>query len=396
MGLDDGDEFPLGSKRRPLTRGSTPKSLIVDLARYFGGAEVRVLDLAAALGPEGCRVACLRGSPLAQRLRTAGQRPLEVATRKTDPRIGAILAREAQRGGFAVVDAQNIQSRLWCSGVWGRQRGPVLVATVHSSLGLEHAGRFKGRFYELLERWTIPKAARIITVSESLRTELLGWAVAAERISVVPNGVREEPVAPEAGLAVRREFGLRPDDQVVGAIGRLEPAKGLIHLLEAVAALAPAWPRLKCLLVGEGRLDRQLRAFAAGHGIGDRAVFAGFRSDVPRILAALDIFALPSLTEGIPFALLEAGLAARPVVASRVGGVPEVLVHESSGLLVDPADVPSLAAAIGSLLNDPGRARHLGRQAAETVRRRFGLPAMVEGTRQAYATALGHRAERRA
>ena len=396
MERDAGGGPPPGPGKEPRAGEATPRALIVDLARYFGGAEVRVLDLAAALGPERCRVACLRGSPLAQRLHAADLQPLELAARKIDLRIGRILAREARRGGFAIVDAHNIQSRLWCLLASLSTPGTVLVATVHSSLGREHAGRLKGRLYELLERWVLPKAGGVIAVSAALRTELLGWGGAADRISVVPNGVREVPVAAAAGLALRREFGLGPDDQVVGAVGRLEPAKGLFHLLDAVAALGPDWPRLKCLIVGEGRLERQLRTRAADRGIAGRVLFAGFRSDVPNVLAGLDIFALPSLTEGIPFALLEAGLAGRPIVASRVGGVPEVIADGGSGLLVEPADVPGLAAAIGGLLADRERAHRLGRQAAETVRRRFGLPAMVEGTRRAYAAAVdrapGHRA----
>ena len=378
------------AKVKSHTEYRIPRPLIVDLARYFGGAEVRALDLAIALGPADCQIACLRGSPLAQRAWAAGFSPLELTDGKTNPHTSLTLARIARQGSFNIIDAHNAQSHLW--GYLTRLTGerPALVATVHSSVQMEHS-RPKGLLYEMIERWTVPRSDHAITVSNYLRSELMGWGIAEDRISLVPNAVGPGRAAQGERETTRRELGLGRADQVIGTVGRLEPAKGLHYLLQAMEVLVPKWPHIKCVIVGDGRLAPQLREFAASRGLGAHVVFTGFRSDIPRLLEAFDVFALSSVTEGIPIALLEAGRCARPIVASRVGGVPEVICHGQSGLLVEAGDVAGLATAIDTLLRQEPLAQLLGRQAAEIVANRHSLSAMITGTRQAYAAALAHR-----
>ncbi|MGQ9627152.1 MAG: glycosyltransferase family 4 protein [Anaerolineae bacterium] len=365
--------------------------MIVDLARYFGGAEVRVLNLAKALGPESCQIACLKASPLAERARAAGFRPLELTDGKANPRTAFVLARMVREGDFNIVDAHNVQSHLWgyLSALLGKR--PALVATVHSSTRMEQRSQLKGIFYEMLERWTVPKSDHVVTVSGYLRSELIGWNISTNRISVVPNGVQVNRTAEGEREAVRRELGLSPTDRVIGTVGRLEPAKGLFYLLQAIEKLLPAWPQIKCVMVGDGRLAVQLREFVASHGLQGHVLFTGFRSDVPRLLEAFDVFALPSLTEGIPIALLEACACARPIVASRVGGVPEVISDGRTGYLVDAGDVSGLADAIDVLLRDEALARWVGGQAAVDVANRYSIKNMLNGTWQAYESALARR-----
>ncbi len=373
---------------KPLVGYQKPRPLIVDLARYFGGAEVRVLDLATTLGPEACQIACLKGSPLADRARAAGFRPLELTDGKANPHTALVLARLVRQGGFNIVDAHNVQSHLWgCLSALIGER-PALVATVHSSTRMEHHGQLKGVLYDMIERWTVSKFDHIVTISNYLRSELMGWNIARDRISLVPNGVRVNRIARRERDAVQRELGLSSADRVIGTVGRLERAKGLGYLLQAIEKLLPAWPQIKCVIVGDGRLAVQLREFVASHGLHDHVLFTGFRSDVPRLLEAFDVFALPSLTEGIPIALLEACAYARPIVASRVGGVPEVISDGRSGRLVDAGDVTGLADAIDALLRDESVARWMGQQAAAEVATRYSMTNMVNGTWQAYETAL--------
>lgn len=372
-----------------------PRPLILDLARYFGGAEVHVLDLAAAFAPYGGRVACLRNSILARRLKAARLEPIELPVSKVNPHMASLLTHILREGDFNIMDAHNVQSYFWMMASQPRRQiHPALVATVHSSSSHEHRNPVKRLLYSQLERYLLPHFDQVVTVSDSLRSELENRNIPAEQVSLVPNGVSLEGATPVDGNTIRAELGLSPDQQVIGTIGRLEPAKGHVYLLGALSRLLPAWPRLHCIVVGEGRLFPELNDFVLSHGLGEHVQFTGFRNDVMRLLEALDVFVLPSITEGIPYALLEACASARPIVASRVGGVPEVISDGRSGCLVQAGDVEGLAAAIDGLLRNRQQAEQMGLQARQDVAARYSMTSMVQGTWQAYGIALQRRETR--
>ncbi|OGO34529.1 MAG: hypothetical protein A2W35_05900 [Chloroflexi bacterium RBG_16_57_11] len=372
-----------------------PRALVADLARYFGGAEVRVLQLAREIGPEHCRVVCLRGSPLARRLNEAGLAPLELHQDKTNPKLALTLLKILQVGNYDIVDAHNVQSRGWMAACLPRLKTrPALVATVHSSIHEEHNHSLKGAFYQWLERRLLPGYDQVVTVSGHLHSELIGWRLKPERVSIVPNGVEMKRATRSEALETRLELGLKPDDCIVGSVGRLEPAKGHLFLLEAIARLLPERPQIHCVIVGEGRLEEKLLQRTMDLGLINHVHFTGFRDDIARLLEAIDIFALPSLTEGIPIALLEACACAKPVIASRVGGVPDVITHGYTGRLVEPGDGPGLALAIDGLLSDRELAQRLGEQAAQEVSNRYSVSNMVHCTRQVYLAALQRKKEK--
>lgn len=372
---------------------SAPRPLLIDLARRFGGAEVRVLQLAEAFGPGGCQVACLQGSPLAARLREVGFAPLEFAGKKSDPRLAAFLSQAASRGSYDVIDAHNVQSHFW--GALARKHGFASVATVHSSTRMEHPGKLKGQLYELLERLTLARFDQVITVSHFLCGELRGFGIPSERIHRVPNGIAASLPTPTERAAfrqtVRAELGIPSGAPLIGTAGRLEPAKGYDLLLQAVDRLRAGYPDLRCVIAGSGSLEQELKTAAQALGLDGRVIFTGFRTDIPRLLLAMDIFALPSRTEGIPYALLEASAAGLPVVASRVGGVPEIICDGQAGLLVAPEQVEALAAALDRLLREPELAAQMGRRAAADTAAQFTLEAMVAGTCRAYEAAAARR-----
>jgi glycosyltransferase involved in cell wall biosynthesis len=174
---------------------------------------------------------------------------------------------------------------------------------------------------------------------------------------------------------------------VIGAISRLdEPKKGLAVLLHALADVArrndmPAW---QCVLVGDGPARDGLRHLAAELGLPGRIVFAGMRRDAASVLPVMDIFVCPSLYEGFGIAIVEAMAAGRPVIASDVGGIPEIVVHEDTGLLVPPGDAGALADAIAALLSRPDRARALGARGRERARQRFSIGTAVRRHQQLY------------
>lgn len=228
-------------------------------------------------------------------------------------------------------------------------------------------------------------AARLVAVSENTRRayELQGYP---RRIEVVYNGVALD----QTGTAdVRRELGLPADSPLVGAVGRLCEVKGQRELIEALAQV----PGARALLVGAdleqgGEYQRELERVAAALGVGDRVVFAGPRSDVGEVLSALDVVALPSWTEGLPLVVLEAMARKRPVVATPVGGTPEVVVDGETGWLVPPRDPGALAEALRRLLADAELRRRFGEAGYERVRERFSAAAMKRRMLEIYDEVL--------
>lgn len=177
------------------------------------------------------------------------------------------------------------------------------------------------------------------------------------RIAVLPYGLDPRPWTASWRRRRRRPSGAPP---TVTCVARLVPLKGHRVLLEALAALRARHPRLRCWLVGDGPLAAELRQHVRALGLEGCVRLWGRRDDVPRLLAATDVFVLPSLQEVTPLAITEAQLAGLPVVATDVGGIPELVRHGESGWLVPPGDARALAAALDAVLSDPGLARRLG------------------------------------
>jgi glycosyltransferase involved in cell wall biosynthesis len=158
----------------------------------------------------------------------------------------------------------------------------------------------------------------------------------------------------------RKQLGLSPDWPVVGSVGRFEPVKGYDTLLEAAALLRTRQPKVQFLLAGEGKEESRLKRLAKELRVEDRVFFLGWQQEIPEILSALDLFVLPSRNEGMGRALVQAMAMGKPIVATRVGGVPEVLGEGEAGLLVPPDDPVQLSQAIEQLLTDRELARKLG------------------------------------
>jgi glycosyltransferase involved in cell wall biosynthesis len=357
--------------------------LIVDLAKRFGGAEVRVLELARGLnGRRPYAVAVLAGSPLHERLRAAGLQALPVPYGRGDPRIVSHFVRAIRRQGFGVVDAHNVQSQLWAHVAASLGGVPRRVSTVHSAYGLEHAGSARGRLYDVVLRLNQHLGVQFVVVSEAVHTHLLKLGVPERSIALVHNQVA---VLPEAGTRseVRTSLGLEPEDFVVAVVARLEPVKGHVHLLEAVRRVAVDRPMLRLLIVGDGRLRTELERQVKATRLSDRVTFTGFRDDVARLLEASDAFCLPSLSEGLPFALLEAVAHRLPLLVSRVGGMA-VALEDTCARFVPPEDPEALARELQWLLDHPAEAQAMALRALEALRPYFGQEEMIAKTLAAY------------
>ena len=216
------------------------------------------------------------------------------------------------------------------------------------------------------------------------------YGVPPERMRVIRNGVDPFERLP-ARAAARAAFGLPGDGFVVGAVGALEEKKGILDLLEAARLAAPAIPGLTVLLAGEGSLAARLRNETVG-ALGFRLVLAGQRDDVATVYAALDAFVLPSHQEALPLALLEAMQAGCPVLATRVGGIPEAVDDERAGLLVEPGRPDRLAEGLRRLASDPPLRQRLGAAAQAAARQRFSTSRMVTDLETLYGEILGRAA----
>ncbi len=362
--------------------------LLVDLARSFGGAEVRVLTQARALQTAiaGCAVATLEGSLLHQRLIAERLPHVPVKAGRANPRMILRLREMIRAGGFTVVDAHNVQSILWAhlAAVWAGARGRV--ATIHSDYGREYPGP-KGWAYESvlwLDRWL---SRQMITVTEVLQAKAERQGLAA-RSTLIHNAVPvpEQPWGdPEQTLRV--SWGFSPEDIVVAIVARLKPVKGHRYLIDAMSRLGDL-PRLKLLIVGDGPLLPELETQVAAAGLAGRVVFAGFRQDVDAVLRSVDAVCMASLSEALPYAVLEAMAWARPLVVTDVGGLATLLSHRQTAYLVPPADADALAQGLRWLVTHPHDAHMLGLAGYQKVRDQFSVGVMIGRVVDVYDRAL--------
>lgn len=291
-----------------------------------------------------------------------------------------------------------LQSHGARSNFYGRLAGrlagtPVIISTIHNSLYDYPVGRLRQLLYLAVDRLTAPLAHCILCVAESHRLELINrYHLPPAKVVAIPNSVDLGRFAPvESGGQVRKELGIPDDAPVIGVVGRLTHQKGHCFLLHAVQVLARRQPAFRCLVVGDGELHDELAGLAARLGVLDRCLFLGVRRDVPAVLSALDVLVVPSLSEGMPYVVLEGMAMAKPVVATAVNGVPEVIQDRLSGRLVSRADPEALAEAIRELLADPQSAAAMGRAARRRVEEGFSADRWI-GRMEALYIHLAERA----
>lgn len=272
-------------------------------------------------------------------------------------------------------------------------RVPVLVHTPHGHVFYGHFGRFLSWLFLLIERALARVTTAMIALTDAEREEHLSRRVGRrETFAVVPSGIdveRFRRVNVGAIPGARPAGATYPEGAfVIGSVGWLTPVKGHAVLIEALARLKAKYPQAHLLLIGGGGLRDELKQLAVRLGVASSVDFLGMRTDVPECLAALHCFVLPSLNEGMGRALVEAMAAARPVIASRVGGIPAIVEDRRTGLLVPPGDAEALAAAIAELIARPDWARSLALAARERIDAAFSVPGMVRAVEAVYDEAL--------
>ena len=364
----------------------------------LGGAQRNTLLSVQGLLAAGLDVEliCGPGGPLPDAARASGAvaHLLPELVRPVDPvrDVRALLAlrRLCRRRGYRVVHTHCTKAGLlgraaaWWAGV------PVIVHTVHGA-PFELGPDLPTRVFLALERLAARVTDRLVCVGETFRRQVAGWGIAPEaKLVTIYSGHDFGALRPRRSVAEMKDaLGLQAAAPIVGSVARLTEAKALHYLIEAVAGLRGRHPGIRLILVGDGPLRPALEATARHHGCAETVVFLGDRDDVADLLPVFDVYAMSSLWEGVGRAMTEAMLCGRPVVATDVGGVRELVIDGQTGLLVPPRDAAALATAIDRAVTDPDAARRLGLAARDHARALAGADRMVADLLRLYADLLG-------
>ena len=365
---------------------------VVSLVREIGpggggGAERAARDLLAELDPnrfERALFVSRRPRDLAGERAVAALRQRGIAVHflrrrfRYDPIAWWPLLRALRRERVDVLHAHSFGPNAWGSLI-GRLAGvPVVIAH-------EHNWAFTGSAIRpIIDRELIARFAdAVLVVSEEARRRMIEVeGISPDRLMVRPNGIR--PLPSGDGRNARADLGIGAEDPVIGTVCILRSEKALDVLLRAAAILATDFPGLRVLIVGDGPDRARVEAVTNQLGLEGHVLVTGHREDVPDLLAAMDVAVLSSDYEGSPLSILEFMDAGKPIVATRVGGIPEVIEDGLHGVLVPPRDEAALAAAVGGVLRDPDGAKEMGARARDRCRREFGLDRTVESLQQLY------------
>lgn len=368
----------------------------------IGGTERHVMNLTTGL--DRARFDLLFGC-----LRRAGEFLAEIEARGmpvTDYEITRLynpqmLGQQVRFAGYLrrnridIVHSYNFYANCFAIPAARLARTPVVVASIRAM------GAFMTPLQRRVQRMICRLADVVLVNADAVRQWLIGEGYCPDKLVVIRNGIDLSRFErPHAGPAVRGELGVSGDAPVIAMVARVNRLKGVEYFLEAAAAVASVFPDARFLVVGDAvvvkddvaapnsnyrrELEEQIRRL----GLERRVVFTGFRLDVPELLSEVTASVHPSLSEGLPNAVLESMAAGVPVVATRIGGTPEAIEDGVTGLLVPPGDSAALARAMCRLLEDRELAARLGQAARRRVSECFSLERMVRETERLYLTQL--------
>lgn len=374
-------------------RPSRPRLLILTVGFAPGGAGTIVLATAPRLQRAGFEVtvACLKGwGELGDDLEGRGVRAMALgANGRPDLKVVGRLLSILRRDRIQILHSHLFPANL-AARIVGKVAGvPVVITSLHDSdLGM-------GIRERLAERLTAPLSDAVIACSEAMRRHAIEThGLRPGLVLTLRNGIEVTAPPPDAAARnrLRRDLGAGPEDPLIGTVGGLDGrTRGLVVFLAAARLLAAEFPRARFAIVGDGPARDSLEGGAAREGISHRTAFTGARRDVPAVMGALDLFAQPSLWEGCGVTILEAMAAGTPVVAGRLGGVPEMVQDGATGILVTPGDPRDLARGCAALLRDRDLSARLARSGRARVEASFRVEELVERTAAMYRDLLSRR-----
>jgi glycosyltransferase involved in cell wall biosynthesis len=363
-----------------------------------GGTENQAITLARSLHEQGfsVEVACLRRvGPFIKELNDRGiplfDYPIPGFYSFAAVAKMATFARRMAKQRIDVMHAYSFYGNVF--GILpSRLAGtPVVIASIRDRAA------YLTPMQKRVQRFVCRFADCVLVNAEAVKDWLTSEGYNPAKIVVIPNGVDLDRFSERSDPAqVRRELGIAVDSPVVMVVSRLTRQKGLEHFLEAAQMLAPRFPDARFVIVGyanpaEQEYEATLKALTGRLGLSDRVIFTGLRQDVPALLGGATVSVMPSLNEALSNVLLESMAAGAPTVATRVGGTPEAIVDEVTGLLVEPGDATALAEAVARLLNDPALARRLGDASRKAIVDRYSVEKMVRATESLYLDLLARK-----
>ncbi len=363
-----------------------PRVLVVDLSIRYGGASTRALAIAKYFMPGGSLLAGIANSPVIRSAEEMGIPVRVVASKRTDPRIPFRLAEIIRREGVEVVDTQNIQSKFWTSfaALFSNVR---FVSTLNSLYSQEFGSSWKSRAYHKIDLFTNGRVDCFIAVSQTIQKALVNDGIPPHKIHLIRNAVELPAInTPENRAEILDRIGVPENTAICILVGRLVWAKGFDDFINAFLLISNKRNDVRAVIIGDGELRKEIEDQIQKLSLSEKIILLGHqdRPVVQQILRIADIFVMPSRSEGVPYALLEAAAMGKPIVATNCGGIPEVVENAKSALLVPIGDIQSLADAIASLLGDRSLARSLGQAARKRIEQDYSLNAQMELTKNAY------------
>jgi glycosyltransferase involved in cell wall biosynthesis len=360
---------------------------LISSGGYYG-AENMLLNLCASQQKAGCENSLMLfynvHAPNVEFYERARRRGLSVRMLHCQGRADWRAVRQIedciQDDGIELLHTHGYKADLY-GYVAARRSGKPIVATCHNWVG----GTAALGIYNHLDRMALKRFHGLAAVSDSVAQRLLNSGVAATKIRTIANGIDVEPFERALPSPALNFDG----NKVIGMVARLDLQKGFECLLRAAHQLCGIFPALKVVIAGEGPDRQAIENMIQRFGLQSSVILAGHHSDMPGIYAAIDIFVLPSLNEGLPMTILEAMAASKPVIATRVGAIPSVIKEGETGLLVDPGDADGLRDALARLLSDSDLCQRLGAAGHDWVRRNYTSEAMAMKYRQMYGEVLG-------
>ncbi len=327
-------------------------------------------------------------SPMGRKYEAAGAVYADFHAAGRSPLPVAPIVRYIHQHQIQVVHTHILRSDLLGIASARLARTPLQFSTKHN-IGYipgQPGWLFRSVFY-----WpTMYLPDQIVSVSQALKDMLVTRLhINPEKVAAIHNSIDVEKYhAPELRASTRESLGIKPDAVVVAYVGRMVEGKGLADLLQAAQRIIGTHKDVILLFAGDGPVRQPVEQSAQELGIMSNVIFAGFRQDIPAVLAAIDIFVLPSESEGLPQSIMEAMAASKAVVATLVGGIPELIEPERTGLLVAPKDVPALTAAIEQLITNRDRRLELGEQARAHAQQHFSVARMASAYDELYRRRL--------
>ncbi|MBE3554410.1 MAG: glycosyltransferase [Thermicanus sp.] len=363
----------------------------------FGGAEQHILSLLEQIKKNqsyDTEVVTFYEGLLAKRLRERGD-PVTVLPQsgRFDLKLYSHLLRLFRQKKPSIIHTHGVRANFFAR-LAGKKAGvPHIVTTVHSILKHDYPKPAEYLVAKWMEKLTLSFSERYIAVSDAVKEDLIHFGVPIERITVIHNGIHTESYAPGPALSqererLRRDWGIPPESFLLLTVARLVPVKGIEDLIEGFAIAFANDPSLRLLIVGDGPERKSLERLAMEKKVAGHVLFAGFRQDIPALLAASDLYLNTSLSEGLPLSLMEAMAAEKPVVVTQVGGMKEMIRHEETGLFIPPKNPQAVAEAILRLKRDEPLQIRLGKKAGEEVRKRFSVEAMGQATVNLYESLI--------